>query len=300
MKNIIQKELSFAITGVSFEVAKRLRRFCRERQYADCFEQVLTERQIQYKREVEIKDIRPSAPAGNKADFIINGAVLVDLKAKRFVTKDDYYQMQRYLNACDLELGLIINFRNSAIKPLRVLNSGYSGRNSGHSERVRGFSLVEMLFYVALLSLALVAVMQTIVVVTRSYTVLRAAQHIEQESAAALERMLREARDAHNTADAGSTFGAHPGRLFLNTTSGSGSARTVEFYLDSGKLALKEDGAMTGFLTSSTTNIQNLVFRKITTTRSQGVKIELTMQSGVGHAARSENFYGTAVLRDSY
>lgn len=180
------------------------------------------------------------------------------------------------------------------LKTLRH-NSVFSIHNSA-----RGFSLVEILFYVALFSLALVAALHALIVITRSHATLRAAAHIEQESAAALQRMLREIRDANNAGAAGSVFGAHPGRLLLNTTATTGGARTVLFYLDSGKLALKEDGALTGFLTSSTTNVSNLVFRSITTARSEGVKIELTMQSGTGPAARSENFYVTAVLRDSY
>ena len=127
-----------------------------------------------------------------------------------------------------------------------------------------GFSLVEMLFYIAILALSLVAVMQTLLVVTRSYGVLRNAQHIEEETALSLERMLREIRDANDIADAGSTFGTHPGVLALKTTDAIGTARTVEFSLAAGKLSLKENGVVTGFLTSMSTTISNLVFRKIT------------------------------------
>ena len=300
MKNIVQKELSYAITGVSFEVAKRLGKFCRERQYADCFEQVLIEKKIPYQREVEIKSVHPSAPAGNKADFLIKGAVLVDLKAKRFVTKEDYYQMQRYLSACNLELGLIINFRNSSIKPLRVLNSGYSGIHSGHLERVRGASLVETLLYVAILSAVLLVVAETLIIAIRSAGTLRASQRIERDAGFALERLARESRDAQSVNLGASILGVHPGKLALYTTTTSGGTRAVEFYLDSGILYLKEDGAVVGPLSSAEVVVSNLIFRRAATPRSEGVTIELTLQSGSGQAARSENFYATAVLRDSY
>lgn len=300
MKNIIQKELSYAITGVSFEVAKRLGKFCRERQYADCFEQALIERKISYQREVEIKSVHLSAPAGNKVDFIIKGVVLVDLKAKRFVTKEDYYQMQRYLSACNLELGLIINFRNSSIKPLRVLNSGYSGIDSGHLERVNGFSLVETLLYTAIFSLMLLVVTETLIAAVRHSGTFRAVARIEQDAAAMLERMVREVRDAESVNVAASTLGAHPGTLALNTTNASGGARAVKFHLDNGVAYLTEDGSITGPLSSGAVTVSNIVFRRIVTSRSEGVRIELTLQSGSGQAARSENFYATAVLRDSY
>ncbi len=164
----------------------------------------------------------------------------------------------------------------------------------------RGFSLVEMLFYVAILAISLVTVMQTLVVITRSYGILRSAQRVEQEASFSLDRMVREVRDASDVSDAESTFSVHPGKLFLTTTTSEGAARTVEFSLTAGKLSLKENGVVTGLLSSDKTSISNLVFRKITTARSKGVKIEMTMQSGTGTTTRSENFYATAVLRDSY
>lgn len=173
-------------------------------------------------------------------------------------------------------------------------------KNKKHSHRVAGFSLVETLFYVALLALSLLVVMQTLVVLTRSYTTFRDAERIERDAALSLERMVREVRGANNIADAGSVFGVHPGRLRLNTTTAAGGTRTVEFSVSGGALLLTEDGAALGALTSSTTNVSSIVFRKITTARSQGVKIEMTLTAGSDAAARSENFYATAVLRNSY
>jgi len=50
--------------------------------------------------------------------------VIVDLKAKRIIAKDDYYQIKRYLAAYKKELGIIINFREYYSNPKRILNSG--------------------------------------------------------------------------------------------------------------------------------------------------------------------------------
>lgn len=164
----------------------------------------------------------------------------------------------------------------------------------------QGVSLVEMLFYVAILSFALLAAMQTLIVVTRSYKTLQNAERVEQEATISLEMLVREIRDANGIDDAGSVFTTHPGKLLLQSTTASGTPKTVEFSLESGQLKLKENGATVGFLTSPQTNISNLVFRKITTARSQGVKVELTMRSGTTTALRVENFYVTAVLHNSY
>ena len=164
----------------------------------------------------------------------------------------------------------------------------------------RGFSLVETLLYTAILSLVLLIVAGTVIAVIRSSGNLRTAQLIERDAGFVLERMVREIRDAQSVNVGASILGAHPGKLLLNTTTVSGGVRTAEFYLDNGVLYFKEDGAVVGPLGSAQTTVSNLVFRHIATSRSDGVKIELTLTSGTGSAARSENFYATAVLRDSY
>ena len=174
-------------------------------------------------------------------------------------------------------------------------NSGFIIHNSAS-----GFSLVEMLFYVVILSLSLIAVMQTLIVLTRSYGVLRGVQRIEREASTAMERMIREIRDANDIDDAGSVLGTNPGELLLRSTDSSGTARTVEFYLDAGKVSLRENGVASGILTSAKATVSSLVFRKITTTNSKGVKIEMTITTGTGQSAHTENFYSTVVLRDSY
>jgi GxxExxY protein len=94
-----------------------LERFAREKQYADLLEKKLREAGIVYIREAKIGD------PGNIVDFLIEEIVVVELKAKQIIDKKDYYQVQRYLKAANLKLGLLINFRNRYIKPKRVLNS---------------------------------------------------------------------------------------------------------------------------------------------------------------------------------
>ncbi len=163
----------------------------------------------------------------------------------------------------------------------------------------RGFSLVEMIFYVVILSFSLVAITETLIVVTRSFGYLRAAENIEREGGLSLERIIREIRDAKSV-DASSALGSHPGKLVLNSTNASGNTETVEFYVSNGQLYLTENGTVTGALTSDKTSLGSLVFRKITTPRSEGVKVEMTLSSGSGRTLRSEHFYATAVLRDSY
>ena len=124
---LVLADLSYKVSGICFEVHNSLGRFCREREYSEKLEELLKKNKISYKRESEISKLIKS-PQGNIADFIIEGKIILDVKAKRFITKEDYYQILRYLKAADIELGLIVNFRNSYLKPKRVLNSEYKKR----------------------------------------------------------------------------------------------------------------------------------------------------------------------------
>ena len=132
MEKILYKDLSYRITGLLFKAHKELGRFKNEKQYGDYFEELLKKEPIPYKREYKI-DNRCIC------DFIIDGKIILEFKAKNFITKEDYYQAQRYLSALNLELGMIVNFRQYRLSPKRVLNSnlknsGNSGINSWHSD----------------------------------------------------------------------------------------------------------------------------------------------------------------------
>ena len=120
---IFHKDLSYNITGLLFDVHNSLGRFCRERQYADAFETLLKKNNIKYIREKELPVDIIENQFTNRVDFDISSKLLIDFKAKPLVTKDDYYQMNRYLGAVGYDLGFIVNFRNKYLKPIRVIRS---------------------------------------------------------------------------------------------------------------------------------------------------------------------------------
>jgi GxxExxY protein len=123
MEKIIHKELSYQINGLLFKVHNELGRFCREKQYGDFFEKLLIEEKIPYIREKPLPLKGLEDRFTNIVDFDISNKLLVDLKAKSIVTKDDYYQMNRYLMASGYNLGMVVNFRNRYLKPIRVIRA---------------------------------------------------------------------------------------------------------------------------------------------------------------------------------
>jgi GxxExxY protein len=88
---------------------------------------MLQKERVKYQREMRL----PASFVGEKKgrqvpDFLIEGIIVVDFKAKHHITREDYYQMRRYLTALKLKLGLIVNFQQQYVHPKRVLNSEVS------------------------------------------------------------------------------------------------------------------------------------------------------------------------------
>ncbi|MFH0988012.1 MAG: GxxExxY protein, partial [Parcubacteria group bacterium] len=84
---IIYPILSYKITGLCFRVHRELGRFCRERQFVDRLEQLLKDDHLVYEREYDLRRLNPKASAGNRVDLYIDGKILLDAKAKKFITK---------------------------------------------------------------------------------------------------------------------------------------------------------------------------------------------------------------------
>src|SRR3989344_2630325 len=109
---------------------------------------------------------------------------------------------------------------------------------------LKAFSLLEMLVYVALLSLITVAMVQALIPLSRSFATLRATQDIHAAAGTSLERLVRDVR-ASGSIDSASTFDVSPGNLVLIS-----GATTTEFFLEESVLMLKQNGVLVGPLSN--------------------------------------------------
>ncbi len=120
----IYAELSYTINGILFSVHNELGRYRNEKQYADAVETYLKTYKIVYDRErVAPISFLGETERRNKIDFLIEDKVILELKAKRIIEKEDYYQVKRYLASLGKKLGILVNFRDKFLKPRRILNS---------------------------------------------------------------------------------------------------------------------------------------------------------------------------------
>jgi len=111
---VICPDLSYVINGILFKTHRALGRFCKEKEYGDMIENILKEKRIKFLREYPINK-------RSRVDFIIEDKIILELKNKQIITKEDYYQIQRYLQTTNLQLGLLVNFRAYYLNIKRIL-----------------------------------------------------------------------------------------------------------------------------------------------------------------------------------
>lgn len=177
---------------------------------------------------------------------------------------------------------------------IRIFNN--SVINKRVAEQRKGFTLVEMLVYVGLMVVVLVALVNMLLSMSKAYGYLKYSKHLQTSAVTSLDRMVRDIRNAVSVNVAQSTLDSSPGVLTINTTTVSGTAQTFKYYISGGAVKVVQDGADLGPLTLPDVTVNSLIFRKIETGISQAIKIELTLTAGT----RTANFYDTAILRGSY
>ena len=118
-KGITQK-----IIGASFEVHKFLGNGFQEVIYQRALAYEMRTAGLEFAREIEqdifYKDL--SEPIGRRrADFIVEGKVLVELKAMIQLEDVNLAQVLNYLKAYKLEVGLLINFGSKSLTYKRLV-----------------------------------------------------------------------------------------------------------------------------------------------------------------------------------
>jgi len=168
-----------------------------------------------------------------------------------------------------------------------------------------GFSLIEMIVYIAIMTIIVTTFIQSFVVILKSNKNAFADMNIRNSGYGAMQTMIGEIRKGSTLDIADSNFAS--GTALINEVDASSTLTVVKFSVDSTSKVLNFYSGATstalsliGPLTSNDTQVSQLIFTPINTGSTTALRIQLNMQTTIDNRLRSEWFYSTVVLRRSY
>jgi hypothetical protein len=162
----------------------------------------------------------------------------------------------------------------------------------------KGFSLIEMLFYVAVLTLFMIVSVNASILMMGMYANSRHAKVINRGALATVSTFTAETRKSLTVNPINSNLGTNPGKLALISASVSG-VENVVLELKDGAIELSRNGLILGQITPPGARVESLIFNHINNNGKEAVRMTLTIVAE-GNENKSETFYYTATLRGSY
>ena len=123
-------ELTYSIIGCAMKVHNTLGNGFQEVIYQRCLAIELDKASIEYKREVDQTIFYEGIEVGTRrADFVVNSAIIVELKA--LINLEDVHlaQVKNYLTAYNFEKGLLLNFGSLKLQYKLIFNQKIKTEN---------------------------------------------------------------------------------------------------------------------------------------------------------------------------
>jgi GxxExxY protein len=122
MTEILFKELSYVVVGAAMEVHRLLGAGFLETVYRSALEYELTLRGIPFDKEVHLPVHYKGQLIGEYvADFVIDGKIIIELKAVAEISDAHRAQAINYLAATGFELAIILNFGGMKLQQERLV-----------------------------------------------------------------------------------------------------------------------------------------------------------------------------------
>ena len=177
-----------------------------------------------------------------------------------------------------------------------------------------GYTIVEILVYIAIFAFVSIAVIDVVILATRTASNAGINHTLEENGYSAIEGISRMIRLADAIDVANSVFDSNDGVLTLLYYDGTGAVTTKKIYVsnsyylnwltaphsDVRAVQVDENGTLLAPFTGRDVKIDSLVFKHIETANSEAVKIELTITARNSRTPRTEYFYDTIILRNTY
>ncbi len=160
-------------------------------------------------------------------------------------------------------------------------------------QKNKGFAIVEFLFYISILAILVLALINALIGMTRSFKESSIYSQV-QSGSQVMERMARTIKQATSITSISASD------LVLVTKDLNGNSQNVQFVLSGNNINYLENSVAVGNLNSPNLVVTALSFSQITTTKGTAVKISMSVRSANDIQNRVENFYDTIVLRGDY
>jgi GxxExxY protein len=125
MEDYKNKDETYQIIGILFEVHKNLGKGFSEIVYKDAIEYEFNELQIPFEREKEFSVNYKNTTLKHKfyADFVVHNEIILEIKTVNCFDNNHYNQCLNYLKVSNNELALLVNFNSISLEYKRIVRT---------------------------------------------------------------------------------------------------------------------------------------------------------------------------------
>ena len=121
--NFPHKDITYLVIGVAMRIHRELGPGFLEAVYEEAMITELEDNNVHYQNQVPIDIYYKKRKLRKKyrADFVIDGKILIEMKHNKGLTKLDEMQMINYLKASCIKVGLLLNFGTGSLQWKRII-----------------------------------------------------------------------------------------------------------------------------------------------------------------------------------
>lgn len=162
----------------------------------------------------------------------------------------------------------------------------------------RGFTLVELLVYLASMTMVLLAVIYMIVGAYGLYSTMLVSARADRAAGTLMQVLGSELRSGSSIDQSGSVFGSSQGQLTIAARNDGLESEKI-FRLEDDRVVFSNDGVDT-FMTPEDILVSKLLFNQISTPLSYAVRYEMDLTFPIDGEMVTNTYAGVIVLRHSY
>lgn len=122
-KDIIYAEECYRIMGIIFEVYNDLGFGHKEQFYQKAISKAFKKNEINFKEQLRYKIRYKDEDLGVYIlDFLVFDKIIIELKQRDFFSTSDIKQINQYLRAMNLKLGILVHITSKGVRYKRILN----------------------------------------------------------------------------------------------------------------------------------------------------------------------------------